>query len=128
MQHAKPVAYIFVRSEEEGNQLRRELTPIAKKYKQYISFGIIDANEYAHMAENLELKPNVFPAFVLHNILNDQVYPFDQSKKITMAAIDQFLSDITSGRVSGQNKSEGANVSDYEDDDEDDEMWEHDEL
>jgi len=87
-----------------------------------MSFAIIDANEYAHMAVNLELEPNKFPAFVIHNILNDQVYPLDQNKAVTAENVGQLLKDIASGAADKAEKvEEGVNVSDYEDEDDEEE-------
>lgn len=80
------------------------------------------------MAANLELEPDKFPAFVIHNILNDEVYPLDQSKEITAEAVDQLVKDITEGKAKKAGKfgesveqEEGVNVSDYEDEDDEDE-------
>ena len=93
------MAYIFYRTEAERDNLRRELRRVAKKYKEYVTFAVLDATEYGHIADNLELRPGVFPAFVLHNGATDQVFPFSQRRKIAEEAIDVFVLDILQGKV-----------------------------
>ncbi|OCL05096.1 hypothetical protein AOQ84DRAFT_345252 [Glonium stellatum] len=113
MNARKPIAYIFASTEDEQDALRRDLTPVAKKYQQYINFGLIDAVEYRHMASSMNLQSDVFPAFVFHNILNDQVYPYNQHKDITAGGIDEFILSILQGRVSGG--AQGSEPIDVED-------------
>jgi hypothetical protein len=94
------------------------------------------------MAENLDLKPGIFPAFVIHNILNDEVYPYDQREEITGVKIDEFINDVAQGKqkpgpkfgqnpnVSGDDEitdedrmeSDGAGMSDSESTDMHDEL------
>ncbi|KAF2490978.1 hypothetical protein BU16DRAFT_565901 [Lophium mytilinum] len=99
MSAGKPIAYIFVNSEDDKVDLRRELTPVAKKYGQYMAFGLIDAAEYSHMATNMDLRPGIFPAFVIHDVRTNDVFPFDQRKMITAAAIEGLIMDMAQGKI-----------------------------
>jgi hypothetical protein len=64
-----------------------------------MSFGLIDAVEYSPMAANMDLRPGVFPAFVIYNVRNHDAFPFDQRKEITAAAIDEFVANVAQGKV-----------------------------
>lgn len=99
MAAGKPIAYIFASTSSQRDNLRREITPVAKKYSQYINFGVIDAVEYSEMAAGLDLSPGMFPAFVVHNILNDQVFPFDQRRRISKEAVEGHILDIVQGKA-----------------------------
>lgn len=79
--------------------LRRELTPVAKKYGQYMAFGVIDAAEYSQMATNMDLRPGIFPAFVIHDVRTNDVFPFNQRKMITAAAIEGLIMDMAQGKI-----------------------------
>lgn len=72
---------------------------LAMKYHEYINFVIIDAVEYAYMAPALGLKAGVFPALALQNPTAGQVFPFDQKKKITPEAAEEFVVDISTGNT-----------------------------
>jgi hypothetical protein len=50
------------------------------------------------MAVSLDLHRGIFPAFVVQAVINDQVFPYPQRKKITAGAIDHFVLDILQGK------------------------------
>ncbi|KAF2184312.1 hypothetical protein K469DRAFT_688792 [Zopfia rhizophila CBS 207.26] len=107
MAPGKLTAYIFAATEDEQIRIRREVTSIAKKFEQYVKFGVADAVEYAPMARNLGLTEGIFPALVVHAPMNDQVFPYNQRKKITASAVDGMLMTILEGKaVSGETYGE----------------------
>jgi hypothetical protein len=60
--------------------LRHELTPIAKKYEQYVTFGVADSIEYGPMATSFNLANGRFPAVAVHAPMNDNVAPLDPAR------------------------------------------------
>jgi hypothetical protein len=83
--------------------VRRELTPVAKKYEQYTKFGVADAAEYAPTAKNFGLSEDVFPALAVHAPLNDEVFLYKQGRSIVGGVVDAMLTSILQGKArSGQ--------------------------
>jgi len=99
------------------------------------------------MATSLGLERNMFPAFVVQAVINDQVFPFRPGRKITANAIDGFVLEILEGRgrpgMQGVDGEDGGGDGDREEggesggegDGEEEEGWEeqvwgeeHDEL
>lgn len=64
-----------------------------------MTFVTIDANEYAHVAASLEVQPGLFPAVVIHNMMNDQVFVYDQHAEIKPKAVGKMLVDILQGKA-----------------------------
>ncbi|KAF2004954.1 hypothetical protein P154DRAFT_414685, partial [Amniculicola lignicola CBS 123094] len=106
MSKSKLTAYIFVTNEEDGIALRRTLTSLAKTFQNVITFGLVDAVEYAPMAKSYGLIEDVFPALVVHAPMNDNVFLYKQGKAITAETTDIMLRTIlqakaTNGQVFG---------------------------
>lgn len=72
---------------------------VARKYEEYLLFVTVDAAEYADMVPMLGLRPEVLPAVSVQNPSYGQVFPFDQTKKLSAQAIEQFVTQIASGKV-----------------------------
>jgi protein disulfide-isomerase A1 len=68
------------------------------KYKEFLSFLTVDAEEYSHMPQRLGLKPGKFPALVVYNPSFGQVFPYDQRRSIAPQAVEEFILDIVQGR------------------------------
>lgn len=86
--------------------MRHELTPIAKKYEQYVTFGVADAYEYGPMATNFGLVNDRFPALAVHAPMNDNVFIYLQGRKIVATVVETMLlmilqGEATSGQVFG---------------------------
>lgn len=101
-----PLAYVFAETEKERAQLTRTLRPIANKFKGKVNFGTIDASVFGIVAENLNLKADTFPAFVIQDIKDNLKFPFDQAKEITQESIAEFVEDYVNGRIEPNIKSE----------------------
>jgi len=95
----KSLIYIFSPSTVSRSGYQLSLKPVAKKYREYLNIVTVDATEYPAMASMLGLKPNVWPAMAVQNTVNGQVFPFDQSKRITTETVEGFVVDIAQGRV-----------------------------
>ncbi|KAJ4357929.1 uncharacterized protein N0V89_002506 [Didymosphaeria variabile] len=103
MAPGKLSAYIFATTKDEATSLRHELTPIAKKYEQYVTFGIADSVEYGPMATNFGLVNGGIPALAVHAPMNDNVFTYLQGRKIIADVVEHMLLTILQGKAaSGQ--------------------------
>ncbi|CAG8971049.1 hypothetical protein HYALB_00005287 [Hymenoscyphus albidus] len=91
--------YIFAETDEERAAFRKQLSGIAKKFSEYITFLTVDPAVYDHMPAQVDLDAKKMPAVAVYNVQLGQVFPFDQSKEITAASIEQFVFDIVEGKI-----------------------------
>jgi hypothetical protein len=95
--------YIFEDNEDVVNELRREFTPLAKKYAQHLKIAIADFVEFKPMAEGFGLKQNRRPAVALHAPMNDNVFLYEQGRSFSASTIERMLLEVLNGRaVNGQ--------------------------
>ncbi|KAJ9397805.1 hypothetical protein DTO282F9_5325 [Paecilomyces variotii] len=98
MQSSKLLAYIFYDTPSTRTHLRRSLGRVAKKLQEYVTFVTIDANEYGHIATSLEVRPELLPALVVHDMMTDRVFVYDQEAEIYPKAVGKMLLDILQGK------------------------------
>ncbi|EDN07099.1 disulfidisomerase [Histoplasma capsulatum] len=101
-----PLGYLFAETPEEREEFTAMLKPIAKKYKGRINLGTIDAKAYGAHSDNLNLKPEKFPAFAIHNPAENKKFPYDQEKKITRDDLAAFVQAVLNGEIEASIKSE----------------------
>lgn len=101
-----PLAYIFAETQEERDDLAKELKSLAQKHKGVINFATIDAKAFGQHAGNLNLEVGKFPAFAIQKTEKNEKYPFDQEKKVTEKDITAFVDDFIAGKVEPSIKSE----------------------
>ncbi|KAF2278419.1 protein disulfide isomerase [Westerdykella ornata] len=101
-----PLAYIFAETQEERDELAKELKPLAQKHKGVINFATIDAKAFGQHGGNLNLEVGKWPAFAIQRTDKNQKFPYDQEKKITEKDIGQFVEDFIAGKIEPSIKSE----------------------
>ncbi len=79
------------------------MRPLAKKYIEFLHFAITDVSEYPGMLVAVGLRPNQKTGLALENPNTGDLFPFVGGHKITAAAIEAFLGDITTGRLQPRN-------------------------
>ncbi|KAI0397151.1 hypothetical protein F5Y17DRAFT_12558 [Xylariaceae sp. FL0594] len=123
LQTGKSLVFFFATSPRETEAFVEEMRPLAKMYREYLSFVTVtvtldaEADGYVGLLlAQLGLVPGGdFPALSVHNPMNDQVFPFDadtdsdlgldkdfardEKRKITPETVGAFLTDIVQGRV-----------------------------
>jgi protein disulfide-isomerase A1 len=100
-----PIAYFFYGTPEQRKELGPSFEKVAKQYQSKILFVYLDASLYGGHAENLALKQE-WPAFGIQNIETAAKYPFDQTKDITLEAIEEFVKSFHEGKIEPTLKSE----------------------
>jgi protein disulfide-isomerase A1 len=95
----KLALYIFAANEDDAIIVRRELTPLAKKYESYVKMGVADAYEYGPMAKNFGLADETWPAVAVHAPMNDNVFVYRQGKKIGVKEVEAMLMTILKGKA-----------------------------
>jgi len=105
MESGLPLAYVFADSEADKERLSKELLPVAAKYRGKVNFATIDAVKFGGHANNLNLQEQ-WPAFAIQDVAKNHKYPFDQTKEITVAAIEKFVDSFLDGSLAPSIKSE----------------------
>jgi protein disulfide-isomerase A1 len=75
------------------------MRPVAKMYKEYLSFVTVDANEYSDLTVPLGLTPGDFPALAVQNPMYGQVFPYALGAEISPETVGAFVMDIVQGKV-----------------------------
>ena len=99
VQERKSLVYYFASSSADRETYRSSLQPLAKKFKEYLNFVTVDAQEYGHMLPSLGLRDTGTPALAVFNPMYGQTFPYDQKKRITAEAVEGFVMDIVQGKV-----------------------------
>ncbi|KAG9239732.1 thioredoxin-like domain-containing protein [Amylocarpus encephaloides] len=106
LKSGKSLVYIFANTDASISTFKTEFTPLAKKFKEYLSFVTIDAREYGHMLETLGLQKGKLPAAAVYNPSFGQMFPFDQEIEVEPKVIDAFVIDIVQGIIKPWGSSE----------------------
>lgn len=89
---------IFSEDEAERSNVAVSLKDVAWKYRDRVNFVTVDAANHGFLVEPLGLRLGEYPAFSVQT--RDNVFPFDQSKEITMTEVDEFLRNALQQRES----------------------------
>jgi protein disulfide-isomerase A1 len=109
VQSGKSLVYFFAATPDEREAFVDKMRPVAKMYKEYLSFVTVDANEYGDLTVPLGLAFGVFPALAVQNPMYGQVFPYALGAEISPEAVGAFVMDIVQGKVKpwdGQSRQE----------------------
>ncbi|KAJ8121305.1 hypothetical protein ONZ43_g2210 [Nemania bipapillata] len=99
LQSGKSLVLFFATSSAERDEYVNKMRPVAKMYKEYLSFVTVDAIEYADFVVPLGLVPGVFPALAVQNPMYGQTFPYDSEAEISPETVGAFVMDIVQGKV-----------------------------
>ncbi|KAI0856893.1 thioredoxin-like domain-containing protein [Xylaria cubensis] len=99
LQSGKSLVLFFGATLDEREAFVKEMRPVAKMYKEYLSFVTVDADEYADFAVPLGLTPGVFPALAVQNPMYGQTFPYPSGAEISPETVGAFVMDIVQGKV-----------------------------
>jgi protein disulfide-isomerase A1 len=102
-----PFGYIFADTFEGRSQLRKEIEPLARKYRQNLQFAIADPVDLEDIVDNLHLNITRFPAFAILEPNANLRYPMDEaSTRVFIEAVETFVRDFLNGDLQPTIKSE----------------------
>ncbi|KUJ16392.1 thioredoxin-like protein [Mollisia scopiformis] len=90
-QSGLPLALIFALTQHERTSLAQTFKPIVIKNKGKMNFATIDAVKLPFLAKPLGLDGKRWPAFVVHDIEDDETFVFDQEREIEGVGVEEFL-------------------------------------
>jgi len=100
-----PLAYVFVEGPEQKAKYVDGLKKLAAEHKGKINFATIDAVAFGAHAQNLNLEQK-WPAFAIQETVKNSKFPLDQTKELTLEAIEEFVKEFATGKVQPSIKSE----------------------
>lgn len=100
-----PLAYIFVENADQKTKYVDGLKKLAQKFKGKINVATIDASAFGAHAQNLNLEQK-WPAFAIQETAKNSKFPLDQTKELTIEAIEAFVEDFAAGKLTPSIKSE----------------------
>lgn len=106
----KSLVHYFVTTDELRTAWIKEARKLAKTYKEYLLFTIIDANEYPEMMTTLGLKPGARRALVVHSPHNGDRFPYPSGEAVTAQKVEKWMMDIIQGKIKpwdGKEESRG---------------------
>ncbi|TGJ88394.1 hypothetical protein E0Z10_g271 [Xylaria hypoxylon] len=115
LKSGKSLVFFFATSSDEREAYVNKMRPVAKMYKEYLSFVTVDANEYGDFAAPLGLTPGVFPALSVQNPMYGQNFPYTEGAEISPETVGAFVMDIVQGKVKpwdGQSRQERVQTHD----------------
>ncbi|KAI0441068.1 thioredoxin-like protein [Xylaria telfairii] len=115
LQSGKSLVLFFATLSDEREAFVNKMRPVAKMYKEYLSFVTVDADEYADFAVPLGLTPGVFPALAVQNPMYGQTFPYASGAEISPETVGAFVMDIVQGKVKpwdGQSRQEKVQAHD----------------
>ncbi|KAJ2903006.1 protein disulfide-isomerase precursor, partial [Coemansia aciculifera] len=100
-----PIGTVFYNGKESRKELEAALMPVAKEFREVVSFAMVDSSLYMQHALQLSLKAQ-WPAFAIQDASAKTKYPFDQSKSVTAGEIRKFVQAFANGSLEPDYKSE----------------------
>lgn len=111
-QMGKSLVHYFVTTDALRDAWLPQARKLAKQYKEYLLFTVIDANEYPDMMTSLGLTPGVRRGLALHSPHNGGIFPYPAGASVTATKIEAFLLDIIAGKIKPWDGSEESRVHD----------------
>ena len=96
----KSLVHYFYRGDNERRRYTDMVRPLAKTYREYLSFTTVDADEYGDdMMVSLGLAGGAGSALAVQNPASGDAFPYTREEAISASAIEGFLIAITQGTV-----------------------------
>jgi protein disulfide-isomerase A1 len=77
----------------------KDMRPLAQRYKEYLAFTTIDANEYGDMQPALGLRQGASKVLSVQQPSNGNVFPYTGKQAISAQVVEQFLGNIIEGNI-----------------------------
>lgn len=106
IQHNTPMFYAFVDNEKDREFIKSAVTPHLDTLKGKANVVFLNATLYGRHSENVNLRPDQFPAIVVHDVETNKKYVHDQDIKLSDKSIADFINKYVAGEITPQIKSE----------------------
>ncbi|KAL0940213.1 uncharacterized protein CTRU02_202976 [Colletotrichum truncatum] len=97
----KSLVYFFTSDDKRRDEYIVAIRSLAKRFQEYLSFVTVDSAEYPDMSSQLGLAEDEKGSLALQNPQTGQAFP--HSGKITAQEVEQFIVDISEGKVQAWN-------------------------
>jgi protein disulfide-isomerase A1 len=101
-----PFAYVFAGTPTERAKIRKDLEPLARKYRKNIQFSIADPIDLEDIAIDLHLDTSSLPSFAIREPIANLRYPMNENPSPFGDAINEFIQDYLNGMLQPTIKSE----------------------
>ena len=90
--------HFFASTDQEKEEYRKDMKTLAKTYRDYIHFTIVDAQDHADMLPTVGLKEGAKTGLSFVDPVNGDIFPF-REHKINSASVELFLADINADKI-----------------------------
>lgn len=90
-QSNSPLAFLLASTQSERTALATLLWPLALKYKHRLNFVTVDTEKLPFLLEPLGVDAVKLPAFAIHAGDNEDVYVYDQKRKVNAHDVEFFI-------------------------------------
>jgi hypothetical protein len=94
-QRDKLTVYIF--TSVDPVPVRRELTYLAKRFQEHVTFAVVDLARYGSMPRNFGVEMKGEQALVIHAPMNDYIFRYKHGKCIQSDVLENMLMEILQG-------------------------------
>lgn len=106
IQHNTPMFYAFVESEKDRDFIKSAVSPHLDTLKGKANVVFLNATLYGRHSENVNLRPDQFPAIVVHDVETNKKYVHDQDTELSKKSVADFIKKYVAGEITPQIKSE----------------------
>lgn len=93
------MVYVFAETESERAEIRKSLEKMARSYYESLTMVTVDPLDFPELPAKLGLEPGTFPAGAVHQLSNNNIYPYTKGQPITASALQKWGLDVWQGRV-----------------------------
>lgn len=99
VQVGKSIVHYFVSADEDRDAYVTDIKPLAKKFRDYLIFATTDVSQYPEMPAAMGHQVASTKVLAVSSPSTGGVYPYRGNKNLTSAVVEDFLNDISAGKV-----------------------------
>lgn len=99
VQVGKSIVHYFVSTDEDRDAYVADIKPLAKKFKDYLIFATTDVGQYPEMPAIMGHQVASTKVLAVSSPSTGGVYPYRGNKNLTSAVVEDFLNEISAGKI-----------------------------
>lgn len=99
MRAGKSIVHYFLSADEDRDAYIADIKPLAKKFKEYLIFATMDVSQYPEMPAVMGHQFASTKVLAVSSPSTGGVYPYRGNKNLNSAVVEDFLNDISAGKV-----------------------------